>query len=159
MGMFGALGKAIKAPLKPINKAVSAMPGMKSASKAMPGAGALGGALGLGPSPQAQNQMGGLAARMGQAASSFAPQGMKPQTAPPMGDANQLSMGARNPQQPFPGGEADVTAPMGAPDMMGAMPQPMNPSAVDPNAMMAKRKMQMGGGGIGPSFGRGNRMM
>jgi hypothetical protein len=49
MGMFGAIGKALKAPAKPLNKMMGALPGGNSANKmmgkALPG-------LGIGPSPK-----------------------------------------------------------------------------------------------------------
>jgi hypothetical protein len=159
MGLFGALKSAVKAPVKAVQK----LPGMGSVNKAVgkvPGMGAMGGALGLGPSPQMQQQNGlmGKAGAIGQMASQMNP-GMnmqKPQpmqSVPPMGDANQLSLGARNPQDTP---EQNMIGQMQAPDSMGSMPQPMNPSQDNPAAMMANRQMQMQQGqpmGIGPSFG------
>jgi hypothetical protein len=51
MAFLKKLGNALKAPLKPINKAVGKVPGMGAVQKKTPGLGAVGGKLGLGPTP------------------------------------------------------------------------------------------------------------
>jgi hypothetical protein len=148
MGFFGAMGKAMKAPLKPINKAVGAIPGMKTAAKAMPGASK----LGIGPTPNPSGGMGGKFAAMGQAAGGIGNM-MGRKSPPPMMPPPQMEQQQAPPPdmqpfgqpQPFLPQEPQMSQPepmmQPPPDMGGQMPIPQAPQMQQP--MQPKRSMFM----------------
>lgn len=101
MGFFGAMGKALKAPLKPINKAVGAIPGMNK--MAPPGASR----MGIGPTLNPSGGGMGKLAMMGQmnrppqAMPQLPPMQMEQQQAPPPNFQPQPFMPQEEPQVPI----------------------------------------------------------
>lgn len=131
--MFGALGKALKAPLKPINKAVGKVPGMNKIAQAAPGLRA----GGIGPSPAASG-IGGMMQKM------KPPQPMQPQQG--MQNMAQNAAGAvgaafgRPPQNQLgnfggmAGGTPQALSPMMAKMQMMQPKQPMPEMTPEPTA-------------------------
>jgi len=172
MAFFGALGKALKAPLKPINKAVGKLPGMGAVQRGVqkaPGVGAVGGKLGLGPSnpqqqvqqappPQMQPNMQSAVQNAGQAVGQAfnRPRPMQP------GMQNMMQGGAQAVGRMMPGYARPQLPPMQPPP-----PQEMQeqaPPLQGPEQEMMQQKIQqmeamrpqvgMGGRfGLGPSIG------
>jgi hypothetical protein len=106
MGFFGALGGALKAPLKPINRAVSKVPGMGGLVRSTPGLGAGSASQGIGPSNPALSKFGMLGQQMGQQSPVQVPP-------PPMDEGYQApspppGMGASPDVMPQTGGEVPV---------------------------------------------------
>jgi len=154
MAFFGALGKALKAPVKAVGK----LPGMGAVQRGVqkaPGVGAVGGKLGLGPSnPQKQVQ---------QAPQQFTQQAPPIQNRMPQpGMQNMMQGGAQAVGRMMPGYARPQLPPMQPPP-----PQEMQeqaPPLQGPEQEMMQQKIQqmeamrpqvgMGGRfGLGPSIG------
>lgn len=177
MGVFGAIGGALKAPAKAINKAPGmnalkkAVPGMNSSKpKPSPSAGAgvgagamMGQKMGLGPSPQMTPGMSGLA----QAGAGIGNAFLQNRSPMPGGNnaiqpdqvSNPQPMNEAQSLRPSPmiqSGPADAPQQMGmygAPSM-GAMAENasgMYGGVPSSGGMMAQNSPDMYGGGIGPS--------
>ena len=144
MGFFGAMGKALKAPLKPINKAVGQIPGMNKVAGAMgkaapPGMNAMNKGLGIGPTPNPSGGGMGKLAMMGQ-------MNRPPQALPQLPPMQQDQGMAQSPMdmptmQPLP----YAPPPDMNQDMGGQMPLPQQPipQMAPPQQMNPKQSMFM----------------
>jgi hypothetical protein len=165
MGLFGAIGKAIKAPAKPLNKMMGALPGGNSANKmmgkALPG-------LGIGPSPkatppQASNPWAAAAQGAGQIGGQLGGGNMErpPQPIPEM---QPMQAPAGPPPQGFQ--SSPMPQPMQGGDIGQAQPGPMSASPMGPRIdggmdgqlRPLNGRMNGGGGMLGRAMmGRGAR--